>query len=403
MALLSPRRSCNSCHAFPVQRVFLEKLALSGELASIHRAVAFATRMGFRAARACALSWTYVERQAYPLFTPTYMIEKRISRNRRLAIGAPVALAAAFASAAVFSQTWPTKPIKLIVPFPPGGATDVVARTLGERLQSRLGQPVVIDNRPGASTMIGATAVAKAPPDGYTLLLSGLSTYSVLPALKQQLTYDAKKDLAPVAIVARTPLVLVVGPATQVKSLAELITLAKSKPNELTYSTFGTGSVSHLAGEMFSHEAGVKILPIPYKGGAPATMAAISGEVNFTIDTLASATPHIKAGKLRALAIVGVSRVGTIPDVPTMAELNFPGSTLDSWYGVAAPVGTPAQVLDTLSRELAAIVAQPEVKDKLLAIGVTAGFSDARAFAAKADAELQSFTEIGKRANITLD
>ena len=331
------------------------------------------------------------------------MLLTTFSRSRRLAILSSLALAAVLGSASASSQTWPAKPIKLIVPFPPGGATDVVARTLGERLQARLGQAVIIDNRPGASTAIGATAVAKAPPDGYTFLLSGLSTYSVLPALKAQLPYDPRKELAPVAIVARTPLVLVTGPAAPVKSLAELIALAKSKPNELTYSTFGPGSVSHLAGEMFAHEARVKLLAVPYKGGAPATMAAISGEVSFTIDTLASATPHIKAGKLRPLAIVGVSRVSTIPDVPTMAELNYPGSTLDSWYGIAAPAGTPSQIIEALSRELAQIVAQPEVKEKLLAIGVSAGFSDARAFSTKAEAEMQMFSDVGKRANITLD
>lgn len=279
----------------------------------------------------------------------------------------------------------------------------MVARTLGDKLQTRLGQPVIIDNRPGASTMIGASAVAKAAPDGYTLLLSGSSTFSVLPALKSQLPYDPKRELTPIAIVARTPLVMVAGPATNIRSLADLISLAKNKPNELTYSTFGPGSVSHLAGELFAHEAGVKLLAVPYKGGSPATLAALSGEVTFTIDTLASATPHIKSGKLRPLAIVGPSRVGTIPDVPTMAELNLPGSALDAWYGMAAPAGTPSAAIDMLSRELSAVLSQPDVKEKLIAIGVEAGYSGAAAMASKATAETQLFAELGKRANISLD
>ncbi|WP_028997208.1 tripartite tricarboxylate transporter substrate binding protein [Azohydromonas australica] len=324
------------------------------------------------------------------------------SRLRRLLIVSPL-LATALYAAPAFAQAWPSKPIKLVVPFPPGGATDVVARALGERLQARLGQTVIIDNRPGASTVIGAAAVAKAPADGHTLLLSGSSTYSVVPALKAQLPYDPKKDLALVAIVARAPLVLVAGPATPVKSLGELIALAKNKPGDLTYPTFGPGSAPHLAGEIFSYEAGVKMMPVPYKGSAAAAMAVVGGEVSVAFDTIASAAPHIRSGKLRALAVVDSVRASSLPEVPTLAELKLPKATFEAWYGVAAPGGTPQPVLQAVSRELAAVMALPEVKEKLLAVGVEPAFGDAGAFASKVQAETSIYAAVGKRVNITMD
>jgi tripartite-type tricarboxylate transporter receptor subunit TctC len=312
-------------------------------------------------------------------------------------------LTAALFGVPALAQTWPAKPIKLVVPFPPGGATDAVARTLAEKLQSRLGQAVVVDNRPGASTVIGAAAVAKAPADGYTLLLSGSSTFSVVPALKPQLPYDPKKDLAPVAIVARTPLVLVAGPATPVKSLAELVALAKSRPGDLSYPTFGPGSAPHLAGEMLSHEAGVKLMAVPYKGSAPAALAVLGGEVSVAFDSIASVLPHIRSGKLRPLAVMDASRVGALPDVPTLAELKYPKATFEAWFGVAAPGGTPRPVLQAVSRELAAVLALPDVKEKLLTAGVEPAFSDSAAFAAKVQSETEAYAAVGKRANITMD
>jgi tripartite-type tricarboxylate transporter receptor subunit TctC len=312
-------------------------------------------------------------------------------------------LTAALFGVPALAQTWPAKSIKLVVPFPPGGATDAVARTLAEKLQSRLGQAVVVDNRPGASTVIGAAAVAKAPADGYTLLLSGSSTFSVVPALKPQLPYDPKKDLAPVAIVARTPLVLVAGPATPVKSLAELVALAKSRPGDLSYPTFGPGSAPHLAGEMLSHEAGVKLMAVPYKGSAPAALAVLGGEVSVAFDSIASVLPHIRSGKLRPLAVMDASRVGALPDVPTLAELKYPKATFEAWFGVAAPGGTPRPVLQAVSRELAAVLALPDVKEKLLTAGVEPAFSDSAAFAAKVQSETEAYAAVGKRANITMD
>lgn len=301
------------------------------------------------------------------------------------------------------AQTYPAKPIKLVVPFPPGGATDIVARALGERLQARLGQSVVIENKPGGSTLIGADAVAKAPADGYTLLVSGSSTYSVVPALRPTMPYDARKDLLPIAIVARAPLVLVAGSATQAKTLAEFIALARSRPGELTYATFGAGSGPHLAGEMLSHEAGIKMLPVPYRGSAPAAMALVGGEISVAYDTLASAMPHIKAGKLRPLAVSDTHRASSLPDVPTLAELKLPKATFEGWYGVAAPAGLPDAVVQVLTRELTAILALPEIKEKWQASGLEPVLLDSAAFAAKVQAEIATYAAVGKRASITLD
>lgn len=327
--------------------------------------------------------------------TPGFRIRRALALSPLLAV--------AVHAAPALAQGWPAKPIKLVVPFPPGGATDVVARAMAERLQARLGQAVIVDNRPGASTVIGAAAVAKAAADGYTLLLSGSSTYSVVPALKAQLPYDPRKDLALVAIVARAPLVLVAGPATTVKTVAELVALAKGKPGDLSYPTFGPGSAPHLAGEIFSYETGVKMLPVPYKGSAAAAMAVVGGEVSVAFDTIASAAPHIRSGKLRALAVVDAVRASALPDVPTLAELKYPKATFEAWYGVAAPGGTPQPVLQAVSRELAAVLALPDVKEKLLTVGVEPAFSDAAAFASKVQLETMAYAAVGKRVNISMD
>ena len=314
-----------------------------------------------------------------------------------------VALAAAAISPSAWAQAYPSKPIKLVVPFAAGGATDVVARTLGEKLQARTGQAVVIDNKPGASSMIGADAVAKASADGYTLLVSGSSTYSVVPALKPRLPYDHEQDLALLGIVAKAPLVLVVSPATPAKKLGDLLALAKQKQGQLTYATFGPGSAPHLAGELLSHEAGIKLLPVPYRGSAPATLAVIAGEVDIGIDTLAATLPHLRAGKLRALAVLDTHRSEALPDVATLAELGLPGATFEGWYGVAAPARIPSAIQQRLTRELSAIMAEPDVREKLRNAALEPVWQDGATFRVKVQAELAKYAAVGKRANIVLD
>ena len=300
-------------------------------------------------------------------------------------------------------EPWPAKPIRLIVPFPPGGGTDLVARALSQKLGERLKQPVVIDNRPGASTIIGADAVAKAAPDGYTLLLSGSTSFSVNPALRAKLPYEPLRDLAPIAIVARTPLVLVVAQNAPWKTMDQLIASAKARPQGIRYATFGAGSGPHLAGELFALAAGVKLQDIPYKGSAQSTLAVISGEIDIDIDTVATVAPHIQAGKLRALGIVGASRSSLLPDVKTLAEQKLPDATFDAWYGVAAPAKTPAPVAERLSRELKAVMADPDLQAQLRAQGMEPVAIGAAEFRTQMESEITRYRALAHRASIAME
>ncbi|MEJ8812889.1 tripartite tricarboxylate transporter substrate binding protein [Variovorax ureilyticus] len=300
-------------------------------------------------------------------------------------------------------EAWPTKPIRLVVPFPPGGGTDLVARALGQKLGERLKQPVVIDNRPGASTIIGTDAVAKAAPDGYTLLLSGSTSFTVNPALRAKLPYEPMRDLAPIAIVARTPLVLVVAQNAPWKTVDQLVAAAKAKPQGIRYATFGTGSGPHLAGELFALAAGIKLQDIPYKGSAQSTLAAISGEIDIDIDTVATVAPHIQAGKLRALGIVGASRSSLLPDVKTLAEQKLPDATFDAWYGFAAPAKTPAPVVERLARELTAVMADPALQAQLKAQGMEPAAIGAAAFRSQMESEIARYRALAHRAGIAME
>ncbi|WP_184531503.1 tripartite tricarboxylate transporter substrate binding protein [Variovorax sp. Sphag1AA] len=300
-------------------------------------------------------------------------------------------------------EAWPAKPIRLIVPFPPGGGTDLVARALGQKLGERLKQPVVIDNRPGASTIIGTDAVAKSAPDGYTLLLSGSTSFTVNPALRAKLPYEPMRDLAPIAIVARTPLVLVVAQNAPWKTVDQLVAAAKAKPQGIRYATFGTGSGPHLAGELFALAADIKLQDIPYKGSAQSTLAAISGEIDLDIDTVATVAPHIKAGKLRALGIVGASRSSLLPDVKTLAEQKLPDATFDAWYGFAAPAKTPAAVVERLSRELTAVMADPALQAQLKAQGMEPVAIGAAAFRTQMESEIARYRALAHRAGIAME
>jgi tripartite-type tricarboxylate transporter receptor subunit TctC len=308
----------------------------------------------------------------------------------------------AFATPA-FAQEWPARPVTLVVPFPPGGGTDIVARLIASRLSPRLGQAVVIDNKPGAATAIGATAVARAAPDGYTLLLSGSSTYSILPALKAGLPYDPIDSFSQVAVVAKAPLVLVTAPSTHIGTVAELLQRARSDANGLMYATFGSGSGPHLAGAMLAEAAQARMTAIPYKGSAPAMTALISGEIPVGFDTVAAAAPQVKAGKLRALAVTGDQRSALLPDVPTYAEAKIAKASLVSWYAIAAPAHTPEPVLARLNRELAAVMAEPEVRKTLDVAGLQPVMLGPDAFRQMIRDEVGTFKAIGQRAQIKID
>ena len=322
-------------------------------------------------------------------------------RNFFLALAAAASLLAPAIGQA--QDTWPAKPIRLVVPFPPGGGTDIVARTLGQKLSERLHQPVVVDNKPGASTIIGTDAVAKAAPDGYTLLLSGSTSFSVNPALRTRLPYDPMADLAPIAIVARTPLVLVVAHNAPWKTLDQFVASAKAKPQGIRYATFGAGSGPHLAGELFALAAGLKLQDVPYKGSAQATLAVMSGEIEADIDTVATVAPHIRAGKLRALGIVGATRSSLLPEVKTMAEQKLPEATFDAWYGFAAPAKTPALVVERIGREVLAAMADPALQAQLRAQGMEPAALGAAQFRAQMESEIARYRALAHRAGIATE
>ncbi|HSW06468.1 Bug family tripartite tricarboxylate transporter substrate binding protein [Aquabacterium sp.] len=321
----------------------------------------------------------------------------------------PVSLLAMAAAALVAvlppaaAQSYPSKAVTLVVPFPPGGGTDIVARLVAVKLAARLGQAVVVENKPGAATAIGAGAVAKAAPDGYTLLLSGSSTYSIVPALRAGLPYDPLASFSHIAVVAKAPLVLLASPAAQAASTDELLKRAKATPDGLMFATFGNGSGPHFAGAMLADAAHVKFTAIPYKGSAPALTGLIGGEVAFTFDTVAAGAPHVRAGKLKALAVTGDKRSELLPEVPTYAEAGLAKASLVSWYGLVAPAKTPEAVLSRLTQELTAVMADTEVRKTLAANGLDAAMLGREAFQQLIRKEMAEFKDIAQRASITLD
>jgi len=324
------------------------------------------------------------------------------SRRRALATGLAT-LVGGLASPLSRAQNWPAKPIKLIVPFPPGGATDSMARLLAETLAPRLGQPLVVDNKPGAATAIGIEAVVRSPPDGYTLLVSGASSYTILPALRDKLPFDVTKDLLPIALVTYAPLVAVTSPSKPYQRLADVIVAAKANPHKLTFSTYGPGSQPHLAAELLADAAAVQLDAVPYKGSADALIGLMRGDVDIGVETVSAAIAHIKAGKLRALAVTRATRSPFLPQVPGLDELNLSGASIQGFYAVAAPAGTPTAVVQRLVREIGQIMATPEAKakcDDLSLEAVTIGPDGLRA---TMNAELGRYRELNKRLKINMD
>ena len=279
------------------------------------------------------------------------------------------ALLAAVAHSA-FAQAWPTQPVRIVVPYPAGGAVDFLARQYAAKLSVELRQTVLVDNRAGAGGLIGADYVAKARPDGYTLVLGTNSSHAIAPSVVKKMPYDPVNDFAPVSLLAVTPYVVVVNPEVPAKTLAELIALAKSKPDTLAFGSAGSGTTPHLAGELFSTMTGVKMRHIPYKGSGPMVNDLLGGQIQLAFDN--SAMSQIKAGKLRALSVTGSHRLPSLPDVPTPAEAGLPGYEVLGWFGLYAPKGTPNDIVALLARETRKIMAMPDLVERITGFGLTA-------------------------------
>ncbi len=312
-------------------------------------------------------------------------------------------LAACALSTVVFAQGYPTKPIRLIVPFPAGGTTDISARGIAPGLSELLGQNVIVDNRGGAGGIIGADLVAKAAPDGYTLLMGSNSTVSVAPSLYPKNPYHPIRDFAPISLVATTPFVLVEHPSVPAKTVKELIALAKSRPGRLTMASGGTGSSNHLVGELFQSLTGTRLTHVPYKGAAPAGIDLMAGQVDLLFDQLPTSVGPVKAGKFRALAVTSKARAAVLPEVPTMLESGVLNYEVINVTGVLAPAGTPADILEKLNAAMLKVLSQPAVRERFAAVALDARGGTPGEFAAFIKEDFARWTKVVKDANIKVE
>ena len=304
---------------------------------------------------------------------------------------------------AVFAQSYPTRPIRFIVPFTPGGGNDTIARLIGQKLTAATGQQVIIDNRPGAGGAIGAEAAAKSAADGYTIFLAGVATHGINPNLRKKLSYDPVKDFDAVSLIASAPLLVVVHPSLPIRSVKELIALAKAKPGQINYASNGAGGSSHMAVELFKMTTGTNLVHIPYKGLAPALTELLSGEVQVMFSSAVAMLPQVKSGRLRAIAMTGAKRSPAIPDIPTVAEAGVPGYETGSWYGIVAPAGTPKPAIDRLSKEVVAIVHSPDITKRLSDEAIIPVGSTPEEFATHIRKELARWAKVIKQSGIHLD
>jgi tripartite-type tricarboxylate transporter receptor subunit TctC len=303
-----------------------------------------------------------------------------------------------------FAQDYPSKPIRMVVGFPPGGGTDVVARILVPRMSELLGQPIVIDNRPGATGTVAAGQVAKAPPDGYTIMMGHVSVNAIAPSLFSNLSYDVLKDFAPIAIAAAVPHLVVVHPSMQVSSLKELISYLKTQPGKLSFPSAGNGSMPHLAGEIFKSLAGVQVMHVPYKGSGQSMQDLLGGQHLVAFDTMPASSPHVRSGKLRALAVSSAQRVPSFPDVPTAEEAGLPGYQVTTWYGLFAPAGTPPAIVHRLHADTVKAMQTPDTKSKLDGIGADGTVSRSpEEFAALVRADTARYSKIVKEIGLRID
>lgn len=323
-----------------------------------------------------------------------------VSRSVSMAVKALSLLGIAMCAAHAQPQGYPARPVVLVVPFPPGGAVDIMGRLVGKKLGDRLGQPVVIENRAGAGTIVGAGYVAKAAPDGYTLFISSGSTFTVNPAINANLPYDPVKSFEPIGLVARVPLILLANRDVPVDNLKQMMAAVKAAPGKYAYGSFGNGTTGHFAGEMILGATGMQLQHIPYKGSAPAIADLIGGQIPFSVDTIAASLPHIKSGKIKVIAVAGARRATLLPEVPTVAESGFPGFDADSWVAIAAPRGLPPDVKSRLEKALAQTMKDHEIQEKLVANGLEPAYATPEQVSAMIDKDLPRMRAIAQKAGI---
>jgi len=300
-------------------------------------------------------------------------------------------------------STWPARPVTMVVPFPPGGGTDTGARLIAQKLSAKWGQQVVVENKGGAAGQIGVDLVAKAKPDGYTILMGNIGTQAINPSLYPRLPYDPDKAFAPISLVAELPLAMMVNPGVPAKTAPEFVALARSQPGRLSYSSSGAGGAPHLAAEMFKLATGTFIVHVPYRGGGPAVSDLLAGHVQLSFMTVLEASGHIKAGKLRALAVTSQQRVSALPDVPTLAEDAVPGFNSISWIGLLAPAATPRDIVEKISADVRELVASDEVKNRLVELGGVPRANTPAQFAQMIEADRKRYAQIIRERKITVD
>ncbi len=313
-----------------------------------------------------------------------------------------LAMAATLASGSAMAQAWPAKPISLVVPFPAGGTTDVLARALAEKLQQSLGQPVIVESKPGAGATLGADYVAKSKPDGYTLLV-GAVHHTIASSVYKKLPYDFQKDLAPITEIALVPNVLVVNASTPVKTVAELVAMLKAQPGKHNYGSNGNGTAQHLIGTQFENMTGTDFAHIPYKGSGPLATDLLGGQITMSFDTITPVLPHIKAGKLRPLAVTTAKRSSALPDVPTLEEAGLKGFNIGTWFGVLAPTATPKDILARLNTEMVKVIQSPEFRKRMAEIGAEPIGNSADQMAAQIKSETEKFAKLVKDAKVVIE
>ena len=314
-----------------------------------------------------------------------------------------IAAISMLAGPALAQDKWPSKPIKYIVPFPPGGTTDILARLIGAKLSTALGQPVLVENKAGAGGNIGSDFVAKSAPDGYTILGGTISSHAINVSLYKDLPYDPIKDFVPITLIGTNANVLVVDPKNPARDVKELIAQAKAKPGAMSFASAGNGTSQHLSGELFKSMAGLDMIHIPYKGSAPAIQDVMGGQVPMMFDTTVVAAAHIKGGNVRALAVTSSKRVRGMESIPTMSEAGVPGYQLVSWQGIFVPAGTPKEIVQRLNAELVRIIALPDIRERLDSLGVDPVANTSEEFSAFQKAEIAKWAKVIKDANIKIN